>query len=38
MLDRGGAKRPVVLGCVLGAVGFWLWAGNVTGLNFSTQQ
>ena len=38
MLDRGGAKRPVVLGCVLGAVGFWLWAGNVTGLNFSSQQ
>jgi EmrB/QacA subfamily drug resistance transporter len=38
MLDRGGAKRPVVLGCVLGAVGFWLWAGKVTGLDFSTQQ
>ena len=26
MLDRLGAKRPVVIGCVLGAVGFWLWA------------
>ncbi len=38
MLDRAGAKRPVVLGCVLGAVGFWLWAGKVTGLNFSAQQ
>ncbi len=38
MLDRGGAKRPVVLGCALGAVGFWLWAGKVTGLDFSTQQ
>ena len=38
MLDRTGAKRPVVLGCVLGAVGFWLWAGKVTGLSFSAQQ
>ncbi len=38
MLDRGGAKRPVVLGCVLGAVGFWLWAGKVTQLSFSSQQ
>ena len=26
MLDRIGAKRPVVLGCVLAAAGFWLWA------------
>ncbi len=38
MLDRGGAKRPVVLGCVLAAVGFWLWGGQVTGLSFSAQQ
>jgi len=38
MLDRAGAKRPVVLGCVLGAVGFWLWGANVTGLSFSAQQ
>ena len=38
MLDRGGAKRPVVIGCVLGAVGFWLWAGSVTDLSFSAQQ
>ncbi len=38
MLDRIGAKRPVVLGCALGAVGFWLWAGKVTGLDLSSQQ
>jgi EmrB/QacA subfamily drug resistance transporter len=38
MLDRVGAKRPVLLGCVLGAVGFWLWGGKVTGLNFGSQQ
>jgi EmrB/QacA subfamily drug resistance transporter len=38
MLDRAGAKRPVFLGCALAAVGFWLWAGKVTGLSFSTQQ
>ena len=33
MLDRIGAKRPVVLGCALAAVGFWLWAGKVTDLH-----
>jgi EmrB/QacA subfamily drug resistance transporter len=38
MLDRAGAKRPVVIGCALAAVGFYLWAGQVTKLNFSTQQ
>jgi EmrB/QacA subfamily drug resistance transporter len=38
MLDRGGAKRPVVLGCTLAAVGFWLWAGKVTDLSFGAQQ
>jgi hypothetical protein len=38
MLDRAGAKRPVVLGCALGAVGFWLWGGKATGLDFSSQQ
>ena len=32
MLDRTGAKRPVVLGCVLAAVGFFVWAGQVTKL------
>ncbi len=38
MLDRGGAKRPVVLGCALAAVGFFLWAGKVTTLSFDRQQ
>ncbi len=38
MLDRVGGKRPVVLGCALSAVGFWLWAGKVTGLDFGTQE
>ena len=37
MLDRGGAKRPVVIGCVLAAVGFFLWAGDVTSLRLSSQ-
>jgi EmrB/QacA subfamily drug resistance transporter len=37
MLDRVGAKRPVVLGCVVGAVGFFLWAGQVTKLDFGSQ-
>ncbi len=38
MLDRVGAKRPVVLGCTLAAVGFALWAGHVTQLSFATQK
>ena len=38
ILDRRGAKRPVTLGCALAAVGFWLWAGKVTELNFSSQS
>src|SRR5262249_59053704 len=29
--------RPVVIGCVIRAVGFWLWARKVTGLDFSQQ-
>jgi EmrB/QacA subfamily drug resistance transporter len=38
MLDRRGARPPVVLGCALSAVGFYLWAGTVTGLDFGSQQ
>jgi EmrB/QacA subfamily drug resistance transporter len=38
MLDRIGAKRPVVLGCTLAAIGFWLWGGKVTGLDFRAQE
>ncbi len=37
VLDRRGAKRPVVVGCALAAVGFDLWAGKVTQLSFGTQ-
>jgi EmrB/QacA subfamily drug resistance transporter len=37
MLDRIGAKRPVVLGCALAAVGFWLWAGKLTDLALGKQ-
>ncbi len=37
ILDRRGAKRPVVIGCAVAAVGFYLWAGQVTKLNFSSQ-
>ena len=33
MLDRIGAKRPVVLGCALSAVGYGLWAGRVADLS-----
>jgi EmrB/QacA subfamily drug resistance transporter len=37
MLDRTGAKRPVVLGCALSAVGFGLWAGQATTLKAGGQ-
>jgi EmrB/QacA subfamily drug resistance transporter len=37
MLDKSGAKRPVVLGCVISAVGFGLWAGSVTKLSLNSQ-
>jgi EmrB/QacA subfamily drug resistance transporter len=37
MLDRIGAKRPVVLGCALAAVGFYLWAGRLTELTLGSQ-
>jgi EmrB/QacA subfamily drug resistance transporter len=38
MLDNGGAKRPVLLGCIIAAVGFFLWAGHVTTLSFGKQE
>jgi EmrB/QacA subfamily drug resistance transporter len=37
ILDRVGAKPAVVLGCALSAVGFWLWAGKVSGLSLGSQ-
>ena len=37
MLDRAGAKRPVVLGCALAAVGFGLWASKATDLHVGSQ-
>lgn len=37
-LDREGAKRPVVLGAAIAAVGYGFWAANATTLSFSKQQ
>jgi EmrB/QacA subfamily drug resistance transporter len=37
LLDRIGAKRPVLLGCVLAAVGFGLWASKATDLHADAQ-
>jgi predicted MFS family arabinose efflux permease len=37
LLDKGGAKRPVAFGCAISAVGFGLWAGQVTSLKESSQ-
>jgi EmrB/QacA subfamily drug resistance transporter len=38
MLDREGAKRAVVFGAAISAVGFGLWASKVATLSFSKQQ
>ena len=38
MLDREGAKRAVVIGCAIAAVGFGLWASKVDHADFSKQQ
>ena len=37
MLDKIGARRPVVMGCAIGAVGFWLWGSSMTHLSVSEQ-
>jgi len=37
MLDKIGAKRPVVLGCALAAAGFGLWASRATDLRVGAQ-
>jgi len=37
MLDRTGAKRPVVLGCALATAGFALWASKATDLHVGAQ-
>ena len=37
-LDRVGAKRPVVLGACIAAVGYGFWAANAASLSFSKQQ
>ncbi len=37
ILDRVGARRSVVLGCAVAAVGFYLWAGSLTDLSVSAQ-
>jgi EmrB/QacA subfamily drug resistance transporter len=37
VLDRRGARPTAVLGCALGAVGFYLWASKLDALNFSNQ-
>jgi EmrB/QacA subfamily drug resistance transporter len=37
MLDRIGAKRPVLLGCALATAGFALWAGKATSLHVGGQ-
>ena len=38
MLDREGAKRAVVIGCAIAAVGFGFWASKATTLSFGKQQ
>jgi EmrB/QacA subfamily drug resistance transporter len=37
LLDRIGAKLPVVIGCAVGAVGYALWAWRLTDLDVNAQ-
>lgn len=37
ILDARGAKPSVVLGCAVGAVGFYLWGSKLTDLDFGNQ-
>ena len=37
MLDSGGAKRPMVIGCALSAAGFYLWGTKLTDLHLNAQ-
>jgi len=37
MLDRRGARPPIILGTALGAVGFYLLAGRLTDLSLGKQ-
>ncbi|MFJ1703788.1 MFS transporter [Kitasatospora sp. NPDC088346] len=37
MLDRRGARTPMLVGTALGAVGFALWAGKITDLSLNAQ-
>ena len=37
ILDKRGARPSVVLGCALGAVGFFLLAGKLTDLSLNAQ-
>jgi EmrB/QacA subfamily drug resistance transporter len=37
MLDKIGARRPMVLGCGLAAVGFYLWGQSLTELSVGDQ-
>ena len=37
ILDARGARPAVILGCALGAVGFYLWATKLPALDFSQQ-
>jgi EmrB/QacA subfamily drug resistance transporter len=37
MLDRVGARRPVVLGCAVAAVGFYLWGESLDDLSVGDQ-
>ena len=37
ILDARGARPTVVLGCAVGAVGFYLWANKLTVLDFGRQ-
>ncbi len=37
ILDNSGARRPVIVGSAIAAIGFFLWAGKLTDYSLSAQ-
>jgi EmrB/QacA subfamily drug resistance transporter len=37
MLDEGGARKPMIIGCALSTVGFALWGWKLTDLSLGSQ-
>ena len=37
ILDKSGARMPVIVGCAVGAIGFFLWSAKLTDYSLSSM-